>query len=129
MYRVSVRKHFDAAHYLRNYKGKCEQLHGHRLEVVVVLETQELDEIGLAFDFSEIKRYLQEILGRFDHQCMNDIPPFDEINPSSENMATTIYRELQPRFEAHLFQLPVLRCGNHRNLAQPTYPDKVLLVL
>ena len=99
MYRVSVRKHFDAAHYLRNYKGKCEQLHGHRFEVVVVLETQELDEIGLAFDFSEIKRYLQEILGRFDHQCMNDIPPFDEINPSSENMATTIYRELQPRFE------------------------------
>ncbi len=99
MYRVSVRKHFDAAHYLRNYKGKCEQLHGHRFEVVVALETQELDEIGLAFDFSELKKCLQEILERFDHVCMNDIPPFDEINPSSENMASTIYRELQPRFK------------------------------
>ncbi|MBT4511458.1 MAG: 6-carboxytetrahydropterin synthase QueD [Chloroflexi bacterium] len=99
MYRVSVRKHFDAAHYLRNYKGKCENLHGHRFEVVVALETQELDEIGLAFDFSELKKCLQEILERFDHVCMNDIPPFDEINPTSENMATTIYRELQPRFE------------------------------
>ena len=99
MYRVSVRKHFDAAHYLRNYKGKCENLHGHRFEVVVALETQELDEIGLAFDFSELKKCLQEILERFDHVCMNDIPPFDEINPSSENMASTIYRELQPQFE------------------------------
>ncbi len=99
MYRVSVRKHFDAAHYLRNYKGKCEQLHGHRFEVVVALETQELDEIGLAFDFSELKKCLQEILERFDHVCMNDIPPFDEINPSSENLASTIYRELRPWFE------------------------------
>lgn len=99
MYRVSVRQHFDAAHYLKNYQGKCEQLHGHRFEVVVALETQELDDIGLAFDFSVLKGQLKEILERFDHVCLNDISPFDQINPSSENIATTVYQELLPWLE------------------------------
>ncbi len=99
MYRVSVRQHFDAAHYLRNYRGKCENLHGHRFEVVVALETEELDEAGMAFDFTELKEYMAVILERFDHTCLNDIPPFDEINPSSENLAATIYQELNPQLE------------------------------
>ena len=99
MYRVSVRQHFDAAHYLRNYQGKCEQLHGHRFQVVVEVETQHLDDIGLSFDFSELKRYLREITGQFDHVCLNDIAPFDRINPSSENIATTVYERLTVRLE------------------------------
>ena len=99
MYRVSVRQHFDAAHYLRNYQGKCEQLHGHRFQAAVTLEATELDEVGMAYDFSELKKHLREILERFDHVCLNDIEPFDEINPSSENIATTIYRELEPRLK------------------------------
>ena len=96
MYRVSVRKHFDAAHYLRGYRGKCEQLHGHRFESVVTIEARELDEIGMALDFSALKKHLGEILERFDHVCLNDISPFDKINPSSENIAALIYRELSP---------------------------------
>ncbi|MCL0060510.1 6-carboxytetrahydropterin synthase QueD [Dehalococcoidia bacterium] len=100
MYRVSVRQHFDAAHYLRGYQGKCEELHGHRFEAVVTVESSELDDVGMAFDFSELKGHLREILERFDHVCLNDVAPFDKINPSSENIATTIYRDLQPRLEA-----------------------------
>ncbi|MFA4835394.1 MAG: 6-carboxytetrahydropterin synthase QueD [Dehalococcoidia bacterium] len=99
MYRVSVRKHFDAAHYLRGYRGKCEQLHGHRFESVVTIEARELDEIGMALDFSALKKHLGEILERFDHVCLNDISPFDKINPSSENIAALIYRELSPLLE------------------------------
>ncbi len=99
MYRVSVRQHFDAAHYLRNYHGKCENLHGHRFEVVVTLQSEELDEAGMAFDFIELKKHMAGILDRFDHACLNDIPPFDQINPSSENIAAAIYRELKPQFE------------------------------
>ena len=95
MYEVSVREHFDAAHYLRGYEGKCENLHGHRFQVMVTLRATELDEIGLAYDFTELKRHLREILDRFDHTCLNDVPPFDRINPSSENIAATIYEELQ----------------------------------
>ena len=97
MYKVSVRQHFDAAHYLREYKGRCEQLHGHRFEVVVALESSQLNDIGLVYDFTELKKHLKEILGRFDHVCLNDIEPFDKMTPSSENIATTIYQELKPR--------------------------------
>jgi 6-pyruvoyltetrahydropterin/6-carboxytetrahydropterin synthase len=97
MYQISVEQHFDAAHFLRGYHGKCEALHGHRFRVVVKIESAGLDDIGIAYDFVEIKRYLAEILSRFDHTCLNDVPPFDKINPSSENIASTIYNELQPK--------------------------------
>jgi len=97
MYQVSVRQHFDAAHYLRGYGGKCEALHGHRFEVVVSVDAKKLNEIGIAFDFVELKKYAGEVLKRFDHVCLNDIKPFDKINPSSENIAATIYKELKGR--------------------------------
>ena len=97
MYQVSVEQHFDAAHYLRDYHGKCENLHGHRFKVVASVKTTELNEIGLSYDFVELKRHLGGILAQFDHTCLNDVPPFDKINPSSENIATTIYNELKPK--------------------------------
>jgi len=95
MYQISVEQHFDAAHFLRGYQGKCEALHGHRFRVVVKVESSLLDDIGIAYDFAELKRHLGDILSRFDHTCVNDVPPFDKINPSSENIASTIYSELQ----------------------------------
>jgi 6-pyruvoyltetrahydropterin/6-carboxytetrahydropterin synthase len=96
MYEISVRQHFDAAHALRGYQGKCENLHGHRYEVVVGVEAAQLNDIGLACDFVELKRYLGDILSHFDHTNLNETPPFDELNPSAENIATTIYSRLQP---------------------------------
>ena len=95
MYQISVETHFDAAHFLRGYQGKCESLHGHRFRVVARVSASGLDDIGLAYDFTELKQHLNDILSRFDHTCLNDVPPFDKINPSSENIATTIYDELQ----------------------------------
>jgi 6-pyruvoyltetrahydropterin/6-carboxytetrahydropterin synthase len=94
MYELVVEQHLEAAHYLRGYQGKCENLHGHRYSVVVRLQTGKLNEIGLAYDFTEIKKHLKEIMARMDHVCLNDIQPFDRINPSAENIATTIYHEL-----------------------------------
>ena len=95
MYRVSIERHFDAAHYLREYNGKCENLHGHRYKVVVNLKTDRLDNIGLAYDFTILKKNIDKILERFDHTCLNDIEPFTSVNPSSENIASTIYNELK----------------------------------
>lgn len=103
MYQLFVEEHFDAAHYLPNYKGKCEKLHGHRFKVVARLEATQLDETGIAYDFAEIKKRLREILARLDHSCLNDMPPWDKIAPSSENIATTIYGALQ----IHFSQSPV----------------------
>ena len=97
MYEVSVEKHFDAAHFLRGYRGKCEALHGHRFQVVARISASGLDDTGMAYDFTELKRHLNDILVRFDHTCLNDVPPFDKINPSSENIAHTIYNELKSK--------------------------------
>jgi len=95
MYEISIEQHFDAAHFLRGYQGKCEALHGHRYGVVARISASKLDNIGLAYDFTELKQHLDGILSKFDHTCLNDVPPFDKINPSSENIATTIYNELK----------------------------------
>ncbi len=97
MYDVTVEQHFDAAHFLRGYKGKCETLHGHRFRVLATLGFEELNDIGLAYDFVEIKKHLKDVAAHFDHTPLNDTPPFDTINPSSENIARTVYDELQTR--------------------------------
>ena len=95
MYQISVEQHFDAAHFLRGYRGKCEAMHGHRFRVVVRIESSGLDDIGIAYDFVELKQHLADVISPFDHTCLNDVPPFDQINPSSENIAAIIYEELK----------------------------------
>ncbi len=97
MFEILVESDFDAAHYLRGYQGKCEALHGHRFKVVATVKTGKLNNIGLGYDFTLLKKKLGEILARFDHTCLNDNPPFDKINPSSENIARTIYKELKKK--------------------------------
>jgi 6-pyruvoyltetrahydropterin/6-carboxytetrahydropterin synthase len=94
MYEVTVRQHFDAAHYLRNYGGRCENLHGHRYEVTVTVVSDQLNDIGLAFDFTELKARMQALLKRYDHHCLNDLADFATINPSAENIARTFYDHL-----------------------------------
>ena len=97
MYQISVEQHFDAAHFLRGYQGKCEALHGHRYRVVGKITSSGVDDIGIAYDFMELKQHLAEVIARFDHTCLNDVPPFDKLNPSAENIAKNIYEEHQPK--------------------------------
>jgi 6-pyruvoyltetrahydropterin/6-carboxytetrahydropterin synthase len=98
MYQLFVEDHFDAAHYLPNYHGKCEKLHGHRFKVVARFEAAKLDKTGLAYDFAQLKQHLKEVLARFDHTCLNDVAPLNKVGPSSENIAAAIYDALQPPF-------------------------------
>jgi 6-pyruvoyltetrahydropterin/6-carboxytetrahydropterin synthase len=97
VYRVQVRRHFDAAHALRGYQGPCERLHGHRWQVVVCAERVSLDELGLALDFGVLKRELDGVLAQFDHTNLNETPPFDALNPSSEHIARVIYEQMRAR--------------------------------
>ncbi len=97
MYRITVEKNFEAAHFLRGYLGKCEALHGHSFRVVASVQATALNEIGLAYDFTDLKKHLGDVLARLDHTCLNDVPPFDNINPSSEHIAAAIYEELKGR--------------------------------
>jgi 6-pyruvoyltetrahydropterin/6-carboxytetrahydropterin synthase len=98
MYVVSVQAHYDSAHFLRNYKGKCERLHGHRYVVELALATTELDVAGIAFDFVVVKRSLRELANHLDHENLNDLEPFTEIEPSAENQAKWFWDELKRRF-------------------------------
>jgi 6-pyruvoyltetrahydropterin/6-carboxytetrahydropterin synthase len=91
MYEVSVDETFAAAHNLRNYHGKCEDLHGHNYKVRVVLAGQELDDTGLLYDFVHLKRVIQEVIGSLDHKYLNELAPFDTLNPSAENIARYIF--------------------------------------
>lgn len=97
MYEIFVESHIDAAHYLRGYRGKCEAMHGHRFKIVARVRGSKLNDIGIACDFADIKGFLAEVLDRFDHTCLNDVKPFDNMNPSSENLAATIYQELKTK--------------------------------
>ncbi|NLX36501.1 MAG: 6-carboxytetrahydropterin synthase [Chloroflexi bacterium] len=107
MYTVSVRRHFDAAHALRGYAGKCERRHGHRFEVVVSVQRCQLDSIGLALDYGIIKRELDSVLALLDHTDLNETPPFDEINPSSEHIAAYIHDQMAARLGGPIDQVQV----------------------
>ena len=94
LYEVKIITDFAAAHNLRNFRGKCENLHGHNWKVEVVLRGNRLDESGVLVDFAEVKRVTREILGEIDHQYLNDLPFFRENNPSSENIARYLFERL-----------------------------------
>jgi len=94
MFEVSVEQTFAAGHALRNYHGKCENVHGHNYRVLVTIEGPDLDSIGLLVDFVEVKKLIHRVVDRLDHQFINDLAPFDQINPSAENMAKYFYDEI-----------------------------------
>ncbi len=105
MYQLFVEDHFDAAHYLPEYHGKCEQMHGHRFKVVVRVEGDAVSQDGMLCDFAQMKRYLKDALERLDHCCLNEQEMFTSAAPSSENIAAWLFYELRPRYEASAVRL------------------------
>ncbi|MCL2504537.1 MAG: 6-carboxytetrahydropterin synthase QueD, partial [Coriobacteriia bacterium] len=94
-YGLSVKSHFDAAHHLYDYPGECRALHGHTWDVEVTVESSELDEIGLVYDFKSLKADLAAVLHDYDHALINEIAPFDKVSPTAENLARVICERLQ----------------------------------
>lgn len=93
MFEVTVEDTFAAGHYLRNYKGKCENPHGHNYKVRITLRGEQLDQAGLLLDFKDLKQVMRPVIDRIDHQMLNELEPFTEINPSAENLARYFYDE------------------------------------
>ena len=100
MFEVSVEESFAAGHYLRNYKGKCENPHGHNYKVRITLAGEELDKAGLLLDFKDVKEAIRRVVEYLDHQMMNDLEPFQTVNPSAENLARYFYEETSARLKA-----------------------------
>jgi 6-pyruvoyltetrahydropterin/6-carboxytetrahydropterin synthase len=92
MFEISVEESFAAGHALRGYRGKCENPHGHNYKVRITLAGEELDPVGMLCDFKDLKSAMGEIIERFDHQYLNDLEPFKQLNPSAENLARYFYQ-------------------------------------
>ncbi|MBN2453664.1 MAG: 6-carboxytetrahydropterin synthase QueD [Candidatus Omnitrophica bacterium] len=95
MYEIKVKANFSSAHNLRNYRGKCEHLHGHNWAVEAVFVYRKLDKDGMALDFKAARKMLGDILERLDHSYLNEIGDFKKLNPTSENIAGWIYGEMK----------------------------------
>jgi 6-pyruvoyltetrahydropterin/6-carboxytetrahydropterin synthase len=94
MFEVTVEAGFSSGHYLRNYKGKCENPHGHNYKVFVTLQGEQLDATGLLLDFKLLKQVMRPTVDYLDHRMINDLEPFvTEINPSAENLARYFYQK------------------------------------
>ncbi len=103
MYELKVITSFSAAHQLKNFRGACENLHGHNWKAVVSVKADHLDENGLALDFGRLRQITREVTGKLDHQDVNAVPPFDRLNPTAENVARWIFEEIASRLtEPHL---------------------------
>jgi 6-pyruvoyltetrahydropterin/6-carboxytetrahydropterin synthase len=100
MYEVTVEHTFAAGHYLRDYRGKCENPHGHNYKVRVTLRGAELDKAGLLLDFKDLKEVMKQVIDRLDHQMLNDIEPFKVLNPSAENIAKYFYDQASARLKS-----------------------------
>jgi 6-pyruvoyltetrahydropterin/6-carboxytetrahydropterin synthase len=107
MFEVSVEQTFAAGHALRGYRGKCENVHGHNYRVRVTVEGEQLNSIGLLVDFVEVKRLMKAVIEHLDHQFINDLPPFDQWNPSAENMARYFYEEIAKGLATGDAEVPV----------------------
>ncbi|MDR1244037.1 MAG: 6-carboxytetrahydropterin synthase QueD [Endomicrobium sp.] len=94
-YKLSVTKNFSSAHCLREYKGKCENLHGHNWKIKAVFCGTKLDKTGMLIDFTDIKKHLEKIILYLDHKFLNEIEPFNRINPTAENLASFILEQLK----------------------------------
>jgi 6-pyruvoyltetrahydropterin/6-carboxytetrahydropterin synthase len=100
MFEVTVEDSFAAGHYLRNYRGKCENPHGHNYKVRVTLAGEELDKAGLLLDFKDLRDVMKPVIDRLDHQMINDVAPFTELNPSAENLAKYFFGETNRRLHS-----------------------------
>ena len=114
MFELDVTREYSSAHSLKGYCGNCSEKHGHNWSVQVFISSRKLDEIGIAVDFKALKRELDAILAELDHKDLNQIPPFDKLNPTSENIAMHIYKVLSSKLDDGNVKVYRVRVGeNH----------------
>ncbi len=123
MYELMIETDFAAAHRLRGYDGDCARLHGHNWRVGLYVCCETLDEIGLGVDYKVLKKELKAALAAWDHSNLNDIPPFDVINPSSENVARVLYDEMSRRLDDAHRHVSRIVIGETCSAAVSYFPD------
>jgi len=123
MFELMVDTTFAAAHQLRGYKGKCEQMHGHNWKVQVHVVAEKLNSLDMAMDFHDLKALLNEVVAPLDHSFLNDIFPFTEKNPSSENIAKWIYDSLNKKLSDEHVQVSAVTVWESETAAATYYEN------
>lgn len=121
VYELTVERDFSAAHMMRDHPGACARLHGHNYRVLFTVAGDELDESGMLVDFADLKSIFDAILGDLDHRNLNEIPPFDCINPSSENLARYLFEQAAERLPERVGMTSVTVCES--STSSVTYRD------
>ncbi len=115
MFELDIRREFSAAHSLRGYNGNCSNLHGHNWVVQIFIRSEKLDDVGIAMDFKILKKELDVILEGLDHKNLNEHPTFREKNPTSENLAMFIFRELSSKINTENIRVSKVRVCESAN--------------
>ncbi|PKN59736.1 MAG: 6-carboxytetrahydropterin synthase QueD [Deltaproteobacteria bacterium HGW-Deltaproteobacteria-11] len=115
VFEVYIETHFSAAHALRGYPGDCARLHGHNWIIQVYVRCRELDAIGIGIDFRVIKKNVKDVLQGLDHANINELPDFQAVNPTSENIAQYLYRELGKRINSNLVSVSKVKVSETPN--------------
>ena len=123
MFELDVIREFSSAHCLKGYCGNCSEKHGHNWSVQVFIRSEKLDEIGIAVDFKALKRELDALLGELDHKDLNSIPPFDKLNPTSENIAMYIYKRLSEKLNGNGVKVYRVRVGENASSSASYFED------
>lgn len=105
-----IERNFSSAHQLRGYRGKCENLHGHNYRIEIYARGRELDHIGLLVDFVELKEAADEVVQYLDHRNINELPPFDELQPSAENLAKFVLERVGAKISDERVKIYKVRC-------------------
>lgn len=97
MYQITYETHFSASHRIRDYQGKCKDMHGHNWKIKVEVRTEHKNEIGLSMDFKDLKAVVNPVIDRFDHKYLNELDFLKGINPTAENIAEYMYYEIKSK--------------------------------
>ena len=120
MYKLVVKSTFSAAHRLIEYPGACARIHGHNWTVNVVVSAPHVDENGMIVDLVGLKKHIDECVGQFDHRVINEVPPFDTINPTSEHIAKYLYDYVAERISIHVESVEVAETDEYSVIYSPS---------
>lgn len=115
MFEIEIRRTFAAAHQLKGYDGDCRNLHGHNYSVVVTVHASELNNVGIALDFKKLKKCLDEVIEVYDHHNLSELPEFADINPTSEILARSIYRQMSAKLNTDEVKVNRVKVGESEN--------------
>ena len=123
MFEIEIDRSFSAAQQLRGYNGDCCKLHGHNYKITVTVRSSELDEIGIALDFKKLKAELDALLAEYDHSNLSELADFQAVNPTSENLARTIYRKISEKMNSGTIRVHRVRVGESDHSAVTYFED------